>query len=92
MTEPAPTTSSVPSAPPELPAKPGRGPRKDFRFALRRSLPAWQAVLMGIIGVAACLAVWWFVTSRRTGRADHPAVEGAVEPRGNLRELLQPLV
>jgi ABC-type nitrate/sulfonate/bicarbonate transport system permease component len=36
---------------------------KDLRFALRRRLPTWQAVLMGILGVGTCLAVWWFVTS-----------------------------
>jgi NitT/TauT family transport system permease protein len=35
---------------------------KDFRFALRREVPAWQAVLMGLIGMATCLAVWWYVT------------------------------
>jgi ABC-type nitrate/sulfonate/bicarbonate transport system permease component len=35
---------------------------KVFRFALRRGIPTWQAVLMAIIGVSACLSVWWFVT------------------------------
>jgi ABC-type nitrate/sulfonate/bicarbonate transport system permease component len=35
---------------------------KDLRFALRRAVPTWQAVLMGLFGMAACLAVWWYVT------------------------------
>jgi ABC-type nitrate/sulfonate/bicarbonate transport system permease component len=35
---------------------------KDFRFALRRDVPAWQALLMGILGVGVCLALWWYVT------------------------------
>jgi ABC-type nitrate/sulfonate/bicarbonate transport system permease component len=32
-------------------------------FVLRRELPAWQAVMMGLAGILACLAVWWFVTT-----------------------------
>ncbi len=36
---------------------------KDLRFALRRRLPNWQAVLMGILGVGTCLSIWWFVTA-----------------------------
>jgi ABC-type nitrate/sulfonate/bicarbonate transport system permease component len=35
---------------------------KGFRFALRRGIPTWQAVLMAILGASACLSVWWFVT------------------------------
>jgi ABC-type nitrate/sulfonate/bicarbonate transport system permease component len=35
---------------------------KDFRFALRRQVPGWQAALMGVVGVSACLGLWWFVT------------------------------
>ena len=54
----------VPVAPSEPPAKPGRGPAKYFRFALRRAIPAWQAVLMGILGAGCWLAVWWFVMGR----------------------------
>jgi NitT/TauT family transport system permease protein len=35
---------------------------KDLRFALRREVPTWQAVVMGILCLASCLALWWFVT------------------------------
>jgi ABC-type nitrate/sulfonate/bicarbonate transport system permease component len=35
---------------------------RDLRFALRRHLPTWQAVLMGILGVSTCLAIWSYVT------------------------------
>ena len=41
--------------------KPG-GPGREFRFGLRRGIPYWQGVVMGIIGMGACLAIWWFVT------------------------------
>jgi ABC-type nitrate/sulfonate/bicarbonate transport system permease component len=34
----------------------------DFRFALRRRVPVWQAAFMGILCLASCWAVWWFVT------------------------------
>jgi NitT/TauT family transport system permease protein len=62
MTEPAPSPAIVPAAAPELSAKAGRGRMKNFRFGLRRGIPTWQAVLMGILGAAFWLALWWFVT------------------------------
>jgi ABC-type nitrate/sulfonate/bicarbonate transport system permease component len=62
MAEPAPTSSAVPVAPPEPPAALGQGPRKELRFALRRSIPTWQAVLMGITCLCVCLGLWWLVT------------------------------
>ena len=34
----------------------------DRWIALRRELPAWQAVVMGFAGIIAVLALWWFVT------------------------------
>jgi ABC-type nitrate/sulfonate/bicarbonate transport system permease component len=41
---------------------PTGGGMVDRWVALRRELPAWQAVVMGVAGVLAWLAVWWFVT------------------------------
>ena len=29
---------------------------------LCRELPPWQAVIMGLAGILACLTLWWFVT------------------------------
>jgi ABC-type nitrate/sulfonate/bicarbonate transport system permease component len=80
MTEPAPSSSSVPVAPPEQQAKPGRGPTKNFRFALRRGIPGWQGVLMGILGVCAPLALWWFVTLGNPEERIIPPSKGLSSP------------
>ncbi len=61
-TEPTLPPSAVPTAPPEPSVKPGGGRVKGFRFGLRRGIPTWQAVLMGILGVGVWLLLWWFVT------------------------------
>lgn len=31
-------------------------------FALRKEIPPWQALLLGVLGVAVVLGLWWFVT------------------------------
>jgi ABC-type nitrate/sulfonate/bicarbonate transport system permease component len=63
MTNPnsSPTTNATP-----FPAGldvPSPGGVADRWFALRRELPAWQAVLIGVAGILACLALWWYVTN-----------------------------
>jgi NitT/TauT family transport system permease protein len=62
MTNPA-SSASASSAPlPDVPTVPASGGVADRWFALRRELPAWQAVLMGLAGILACFALWWSVT------------------------------
>jgi ABC-type nitrate/sulfonate/bicarbonate transport system permease component len=53
---------------------------KDFRFALRRSVPGWQAALMGILGVSACLLLWWFVTRGAPEERIIPPSKGLSSP------------
>jgi NitT/TauT family transport system permease protein len=62
MSNPAPAAAAIPAPVPEYPSAPSSPRRGDLRFALRRELPRWQAVLMGLAGMLACLALWWFVT------------------------------
>jgi ABC-type nitrate/sulfonate/bicarbonate transport system permease component len=62
MTNPI-TSSSVSLAPfPDGLSAPDSGRVAIRRLALRRDLPAWQAVVMGLAGIFACAALWWFVT------------------------------
>jgi NitT/TauT family transport system permease protein len=57
------SSASASSAPlPDGPTLPGSGGVADRWFALRRELPAWQAVLTGLAGILACFALWWTVT------------------------------
>lgn len=56
---PDPPLAVNPSPGTATPAAPRRAKR---RFALRQPIPTWQAVLLGIACVLACLALWWFVT------------------------------
>ena len=80
MSEPVPSTSSVPVAPPELHEKPGRGPARTFRLALRRGIPGWQVVVMGVIGAGFWLAVWWFVTLGEPEERIISPSKGLIEP------------
>ncbi len=50
---------NVVAAPPLTPV--ARRRARPF-FALRRTIPRWQAALSGVLGVAICLGAWWFVT------------------------------
>jgi NitT/TauT family transport system permease protein len=54
---------------------------KALRFALRRHLPTWQAVLMGILGMGTCLAIWWYVTSGPVEERIIPPSKGLTSPR-----------
>jgi ABC-type nitrate/sulfonate/bicarbonate transport system permease component len=52
----------------------------DMRFTLRRGLPAWQSALMALIGVLACLALWWFLTSGPVEERIIPPSKGLSSP------------
>jgi NitT/TauT family transport system permease protein len=36
--------------------------RASNHFALRRPIPRWQSILLGIACILVCLAIWWFIT------------------------------
>ena len=59
---PAATSSSASSPSPDGLALPTVGGVADRWIVLRRQIPGWQAGLMGVAGLMACLALWWFVT------------------------------
>src|SRR5262249_56185649 len=84
MTEPAPSPAIVPAAEPEPPAYAERARMKYFRFALRRGIPGWQAVLMGILGAAFWLALWWFVTLGEPEERIVPPSKGLMSPAETL--------
>ncbi|MGZ3394837.1 MAG: hypothetical protein ACXWPK_12435, partial [Isosphaeraceae bacterium] len=50
----------------EPPARAGRprflSLRSGIFLGLREQAPRWQVVLIGLVGVGGCLALWWFVT------------------------------
>src|SRR5438105_4659953 len=52
-------------ATPEPPAAPRR--RRSF-FALRREVPRWQALLLGVVCDAVCYGLWWYVTREDANR------------------------
>jgi len=58
--EPSPPAAaeSLPQPPPEPNPRKVAGPW----FTLRREVPAWQGAVMGLAGVCACFALWWYVT------------------------------
>jgi ABC-type nitrate/sulfonate/bicarbonate transport system permease component len=62
MTNPDPSPSAPSALLPDGPTVPSSGRVADRWFALRRELPTWQAVLMGLAGIFACFALWWWVT------------------------------
>jgi ABC-type nitrate/sulfonate/bicarbonate transport system permease component len=59
---PAATSSSAPAPSPDGLTLPTVGGVADRWTVLRRQIPGWQAGLMGVAGLMACLALWWFVT------------------------------
>jgi NitT/TauT family transport system permease protein len=57
--------TTVPTAPPPRPPKPGdRRTWRYFRdfFAIGKEIPLWQAILCGMLCIALCFGLWWFVT------------------------------
>jgi ABC-type nitrate/sulfonate/bicarbonate transport system permease component len=37
-----------------------------FRFALRRDIPRWKAVIFGMVCIAICGGIWWYLTRGAT--------------------------
>src|SRR5262245_1676007 len=58
MTTPAPGPSAASTPTP---------PRRELNLSLRRPVPLWQAVMLGLSCVALVLVAWWFVTRGETG-------------------------
>ena len=51
------------SEPPVRVGRPGAlGFRSGIFLGLREQAPRWQVVVIGLVGVGGCLALWWFVT------------------------------
>ncbi|HWT80034.1 MAG TPA: hypothetical protein VN648_14705, partial [Candidatus Methylomirabilis sp.] len=49
--------------PPTTVGRPGPlGLRSRIILGLREQAPRWQVVVIGLVGVGGCLALWWFVT------------------------------
>jgi NitT/TauT family transport system permease protein len=63
MTNVTPSPDAGTAAVPEGSSAPRAKRAAGLRFALRRELPAWQAVIMGVAGILAAFALWWYVTS-----------------------------
>ena len=55
-------------------------PAGEWRLALRQELPRWQAMLMGLFGIAACLALWWFLTRGAPEERIIPPSKGLSSP------------
>ena len=62
MTTPVAPSSGDPASLADGFTVPAIGAASDRWLVLRRELPSWQAVVMGLAGILACLALWWFVT------------------------------
>ena len=80
MSNPTPSPSAGPAPLPKGSTPPSPGRVADLRFALRRELPAWQAVLMGVAGILACFALWWYVTLGETEERIIPPSKGLSTP------------
>ncbi|MFI5459867.1 MAG: ABC transporter permease, partial [Isosphaerales bacterium] len=65
---------------PEGSTEPSPGRVAGLRFALRRELPAWQAVLMGVACMLACFALWWYVTLGESEERIIPPLKGLSTP------------
>jgi ABC-type nitrate/sulfonate/bicarbonate transport system permease component len=63
MTKPDPSPAPADTPLADGPAVPGAGRIAGRWIVLRREILAWQAVLMGLAGIFACLALWWYVTN-----------------------------
>ena len=72
--------SASPAPLPEGSTAPYPGRVADRWFALRRELPAWQAVLMGLACMLACFALWWFVTRGEPEERIIPPSKGLSSP------------
>lgn len=57
------------------PARPRR--RRGEWFVLRKPAPRWQAALLGVLCIACCFGIWWFVTR---GEAEQRVLSPTVLP------------
>src|ERR1700733_9604298 len=62
-----PVAPSGDSSAPDSSSVEAKRPSRHSFFALRREIPRWQAVLVGILCVCACLGAWWLVTRENAG-------------------------
>ncbi len=76
MTNPEPSPPAAPEPPAPI-AAPVHRLRAGPYFTLRREVPPWQAYLMGVACLCACLAVWWYLTRG-------PAEERIIPPSKGL--------
>jgi len=62
--EPQPVLPGPKSAPPDARTRGPvtRVPMIDSFFALRREVPGWQAILWGVLCIALCGGLWWYLT------------------------------
>lgn len=65
MTTDSPSAEPKPPAPEPLSPAPSKPPRGSL--ALRRPVPTWQGILLGVLCIGVVLAAWWFVTRGPTG-------------------------
>jgi NitT/TauT family transport system permease protein len=84
---PAPTVAAGPHL--ATGRDPARTPRRGWfegargwMLGLREQAPRWQVALVGLLGVAAPLALWWFVTR---GEAEERIVSGLSSPAETFR-------
>ncbi len=80
MTEAAASPSAIAEPLPQGSQEPRGGRAKSFRLGLRQGVPLWQAVLMGILGLCGCLALWWFVTRGPEEERIIPSSKGLSSP------------
>src|SRR3974377_149532 len=92
---PSPGNPTIPkgSEPPVRVGRPGAlGFRSGIFLSLREQAPHWQVVVIGLLGVGGCLALWWFVTRGEPEERIVSPSKGRSSPLGALCQLSQPLV
>jgi NitT/TauT family transport system permease protein len=76
--QPAQPEAAAPAPP--APAPPRRLGRGGWFLGLREEAPRWQIVLMGLLCLAACFALWWFVTRGEAEERILPPSKGLSSP------------
>lgn len=82
---------------PAVPPRPAPGPltaalRRVARaagefWALRRPAPLWQEVLLGLLCLAACFGLWWYVTAGAPEERILPPAKGLYSPAETFASL-----
>jgi NitT/TauT family transport system permease protein len=77
-----PATNSSPQPPVGL-RPPERGLLRRLRgfFGLRKEIPLWQEVLFGLLFIALCFGLWWFVTRGEEEERIVPSSKGLPSPQ-----------